>query len=275
MSDAVSSTMKATIRATLATIAREEGIDVVFAAESGSRAWGFHSPDSDYDVRFVYVRPRAWHYRLGEKRDVIERPIDAALDISGWELSKALTLAVRSNATIAEWLQSPIVYDAHPRKAAALRAFCAQALDRKAVTWHYLSLLQRQQKLAVAPDGGLKLKRFFYMVRPALALRWMRLNDPAMPPMAVSALLPGCALPEDVTASLFALVARKQAVREAAVMSSPAPGLVDLVNEEARLAESWLQSARSAPDPALWAQASDLHMRLSDPAFTDHWTGAG
>lgn len=106
----VSSEMRKIIQDRLRQIADEEQALILFAAESGSRAWGFHSNDSDYDVRFVYARPVEWHLSLGKKRDVIERPIDDELDLSGWELGKALNLAMGSNAVIAEWLQSPIVY---------------------------------------------------------------------------------------------------------------------------------------------------------------------
>ncbi len=91
---AVSPQMHSQICERLEGIACEERVKILFAVESGSRAWGFHSPDSDYDVRFVYARPRAWHYKIGNQRDVIERPIDDELVISGWELSKSLGLVL-------------------------------------------------------------------------------------------------------------------------------------------------------------------------------------
>ena len=166
MTDPVSPGMKALIRARLTEIAQEEGIRILFAIESGSRAWGFHSPDSDYDVRFVYARPLDWHLSLGKKRDVVERPIDAELDLSGWELSKALTLTLGSNAVIAEWLQSPVTYQDDPAARAALTDFAARALDRKSVSWHYLSLMRRQMARLEAPDGGIRLKRFFLRAAP-------------------------------------------------------------------------------------------------------------
>ena len=98
----VSPAMQGLIRDEIARIAAEEGVTVLLAVESGSRAWGFHSRDSDYDVRFVYARPADWFLRLDLTRDVIERPISGELDISGWELGKALTLAVKSNAVLPE-----------------------------------------------------------------------------------------------------------------------------------------------------------------------------
>lgn len=171
MEAAVSQEMRRMIEAELDNIAREEGVRVLFAVESGSRAWGFHSPDSDYDVRFVYTRPEEWHYRLEKKRDVIERPIDDELDISGWELSKALTLALGSNAVIAEWLQSPIVYRREHEAVLSLTSFVRDVLDRHAVMWHYLSLLKRQKSRLIGADGQIRIKRYFYVLRPTLALR--------------------------------------------------------------------------------------------------------
>src|SRR5437867_10530124 len=101
----------ASVRRKLAGIEEAHGVRVLFAVESGSRAWGFPSPDSDYDVRFVYLHPRDWYLSLVERRDVIEVPIDGDdQDISGWDFRKAMRLLLRSNPPLYEWLVSPIVY---------------------------------------------------------------------------------------------------------------------------------------------------------------------
>ena len=102
MSAPVSPAWRATIRAKLDQIAREEGVTVLLAVESGSRAWGFHSEDSDYDVRFLYCRPVDWHLTVMPGRDVIERPISDELDLSGWDLRKTLGLILGSNAVVLE-----------------------------------------------------------------------------------------------------------------------------------------------------------------------------
>ncbi|HTY22758.1 MAG TPA: nucleotidyltransferase domain-containing protein, partial [Desulfomonilaceae bacterium] len=96
--------MEESVRNHLGKIEADENIRVVYACESGSRAWGFPSVDSDYDVRFIYIRPVEWYLSIDEKRDVIERPIDAGLDISGWDLRKALQLFRKSNPPLLEWL---------------------------------------------------------------------------------------------------------------------------------------------------------------------------
>eukprot|EP01031_Cornospumella_fuschlensis_P048321 gene48321-59178_t len=91
-------------------VERERNVTVLYACESGSRAWGFASSDSEYDVRFVYVEQPDWYLQVREPRDVIERPLDDELDVSGWELRKALRLLRNSNPTLLEWLDSPLVY---------------------------------------------------------------------------------------------------------------------------------------------------------------------
>lgn len=91
-------------------IEEKENVRILHAIESGSRAWGFASPDSDYDVRFIYARRREDYLRLDEPRDVIEWQLDDVLDINGWDLKKALKQFARGNATLFEWSGSPIVY---------------------------------------------------------------------------------------------------------------------------------------------------------------------
>lgn len=260
---AVSEAMRAEIISRLASIAEEENVRILFAIESGSRAWGFHSPDSDYDVRFVYARPRDWHYRLGKKRDVIERPISDELDISGWELSKALTLALGSNAVLAEWLQSPIRYIADDDALERLTRFTERVLTRKSVTWHYLSLARRQLDRLHDGKGRVRTKRYFYVIRPVLAMRWMRLHESAMPPMDMAALRAACDLDAGIASALDELTELKMAAQERASMVAGMPVLDSLIAEEVAIAEDWVSTA---PRPAAsdhWDAASALHMDLS------------
>lgn len=91
-------------------IEQEENVEVILAVESGSRAWGFESVDSDYDVRFIYIRKKEDYLKLNPPRDVIEWQLDEVLDINGWDLSKTLKLLYKSNPTVFEWLSSPIIY---------------------------------------------------------------------------------------------------------------------------------------------------------------------
>lgn len=265
MSQPVLEPMRRRIEAELTAIETNESVRILLAVESGSRAWGFHSPDSDYDVRFVYARPLDWHFRLEPRRDVIERPVDTVLDVSGWELSKALQLTLKSNAVIAEWLQSPIRYRADAGALQALTDFAGRALDRKAVTWHYLALADRQRERLIGPDGGIRLKRYFYVLRPVLALRWMRLNDRPMPPMDMAALRTGSRLDTDVAAAFDDLTRRKMAVSEQGESGAPEPLLDALVETELAVAREWLGNAPRDRAPALWDEASRLHLALSGP----------
>ncbi len=267
MNTPVGPAMRAEIESALTAIEQEDGVRILFAVESGSRAWGFHSPDSDYDVRFVYARPRDWFYKLGKKRDVIERPIDDELDLSGWELSKALELALGSNAVIAEWLQSPIQYRAQPGVIGQLTTFTEQALSRKSVTWHYLSLMRRQQSRVRDPEGRLRVKRWFYILRPALALRWLRLNTSAMPPMDLARLRAGAGLDKSTEDAIDALLVQKLAAKEKATIEGVDPLLEELVDSEWRAAEDWVSEAPRDDTRALWEEASRLHLELSGTAF--------
>ncbi len=260
MNDAVSADMRKVIIDRLNEIAAEENVQILFAIESGSRAWGFHSPDSDYDVRFVYARPVDWHLTLGKKRDVIERPIDDELDLSGWELSKALTLALSSNAVIGEWLQSPIRYHEAEGAIADLTNFSRRALTRKSVTWHYLSMLRRQQRRLINPDGSLRLKRYFYALRPTLALRWVRLHDQPMPPMAMADLVQGVSLSDQETDALERMTILKKKAREKAEVAASDPLLDALILQETEAAEEWLSTAgKEGERQHLWDEANRIH----------------
>lgn len=259
----VSDEMRQVIIDRLGQIEREEDVRILLAIESGSRAWGFHSPDSDYDVRFVYSRPPEWHYRLGKRRDVIERPIDDELDLSGWELSKALTLTLGSNAVIAEWLQSPIVYRKDQAAVASLTEFARIALDRKAVTWHYLNLAQRQLDRLLDENGQVRIKRYFYVLRPVLALRWMRLSNQAMPPMHMTALRKESDLNSTQSDALDELTVQKMAAKEKGTVETTPAVLQALVEDELQRARDWLSEAPKPAPQNLWDAASKLHQDLS------------
>jgi predicted nucleotidyltransferase len=267
--DAVFAQMRNVIDARLADIAKEDDIKILLAVESGSRAWGFHSPDSDYDVRFIYARPVDWHLGLATKRDVVERPIDDELDLSGWDIGKALTLALGSNAVIAEWLQSPIVYCAEDGFVEDLTSFCAQVLDRKSVSWHYLSLYARQEKRARLDDGQIQLKRYFYMIRPILALRWMRVNGKSMPPMDMGNLCAGSDLSAVEAEAIRELTERKKTISERGQVGASVPILDQMTSTEEAETRNWLLSAKpNKAREADWAAASDLnrkYVRIAGP----------
>ena len=167
-------------------IEKNENIKILFAVESGSRAWGFASPDSDYDVRFIYVRPKEFYLRLDKTRDVIELPINEDLDINGWDLKKALTLLHNSNPTLFEWLSSPIVYCKTDFTDKYSKKFDTYFSVRKSL-YHYLHMAENNNREFLRDDTVI-LKKYFYVLRPVLACEWI-LEHKSQPPMRFAELL--------------------------------------------------------------------------------------
>jgi len=168
------------ISAKLAEIEKEENVRVIYAVESGSRAWGFASPDSDYDVRFIYARPKEFYLKLEKTRDVIEWQLDETLDINGWDLQKTLRLIHSSNPTIFEWNRSPIVYKTTPEWD-SVRAGMPEYFQTKAGLYHYYSTGLNQYRIYFKGET-VKLKKYFYVLRPLLACKWI-LNKKCPPPV--------------------------------------------------------------------------------------------
>ncbi len=194
-------------------IEKTESVRILLAVESGSRAWGFASPDSDYDVRFVYARPRDWYLALQPQRDVIELPIDELLDVNGWDIQKALRLLCKPNPVLLEWLQSPIVYRRQAGFAQRLLALYERTDHRAACTFHYARLGRRQFATYIDGRERVVLKKYFYSLRPALALAWLRVN-PGLVPMDMARLLAGVRLARAVAGEIDALLAAKRRTRE-------------------------------------------------------------
>jgi predicted nucleotidyltransferase len=206
--------MRATIAARLKEIERERKVRVVLAVESGSRAWGFASPDSDFDVRFIYVRPLEDYAALVVPRDVIEQPIEDLLDLNGWDLRKALTLGLKWNPALVEWLTSPITYVENGWEAEALRKLFAVPLNREALIRHYYGLAVTQYGRHIGTRTSVNLKKYFYVVRPVVALLWLERKPDVTPPMSLPLLLDGMELPRDVADAIVDLRRRKIASSE-------------------------------------------------------------
>lgn len=173
--------MEATIIRELDKIERDHQVRILLAIESGSRAWGFASPDSDYDVRFIYARTQDSYLSIADRKDVIELPVNQELDISGWDLRKALQLFLKSNATLYEWLQSPIVYREYTNLARDLRMLMPGYYSFRAGCHHYLSMAKNAYEGDLQGDQ-IRLKKYFYALRPALASSWI-LQKQMVPPM--------------------------------------------------------------------------------------------
>ena len=167
-------------------IEQMEKVRILRAVESGSRAWGFASPDSDYDVRFIYIRDKEDYLRLNTMRDVIELPVDEVLDINGWDLQKTLRLLYKSNSTLFEWFSSPIVY-MESDFADLFRRVMNDYFSSKRSLYHYISMAEGNYR-EYLKGGMVKAKKYFYVLRPVLACRWV-LEKQTPPPMLFSELM--------------------------------------------------------------------------------------
>lgn len=201
------------IQEKLAEIERTENIHILHCVESGSRAWGFASPDSDYDVRFIYVRPAAYYLRLDKTRDVIEWQLDEVLDINGWDIQKALRLLHKSNPTLFEWNLSPIVYRT-TLEWDAISDTINHYFLKKGSLHHYLSTARANYRECLKGEN-VRLKRYLYVLRPLLACKWI-LAEGTPPPMLFSTLVDRF-LDEELKPEVQNLIERKMRLPEVSI----------------------------------------------------------
>jgi uncharacterized protein len=216
------------VNALLDQLESDRHVRVLFAVESGSRAWGFASPDSDYDVRFVYVHQRDWYLSVEDGRDVLE-VTDGDLDVSGWDLRKALRLMRRSNPALLEWLHSPLVYREDRSFTHELRALARQCMSEEKCFQHYFHMARGHWQKYLQGDE-VRLKKYLYVLRPVLACRWLEQGRGHVP--VLFSTLVNQVLPEaDVRLALGNLLAKKQAGRES-TSQAPDPVLHRFLERE-------------------------------------------
>ncbi|MEW8971408.1 MAG: nucleotidyltransferase domain-containing protein [Mesobacillus sp.] len=204
--------MKETILKSLAKIEEDFDVKILYAVESGSRAWGFPSKDSDYDVRFIYVHKKEDYLTIdqmgiGKKRDVIELPINDLLDITGWELTKALKLFRKSNPPLMEWLRSQIVYYQAFSTIDQMKDLSKEVFAPHSCLHHYLSMASNNFRKCLQ-EGPIKIKNYINVLRPILAAQWIeKYNE--FPPLEFPALLEDL-LPEgELKREIHTLLKRK------------------------------------------------------------------
>lgn len=222
---------RAEIERRLKRVSEEDGIRILMAVESGSRAWGFPSPDSDYDARFIYVRPLRDYIALKPPRDVVERPILDLFDVNGWDIRKALGLLLKHNAVVGEWINSPIRYQQDDPSIARLADLADRHFDPAGYARHYASLGAGAVKRWLEDGGSPSVKRYFYALRPALNVRALRINPAVRPPMRLQDLMAVTDLPAPLAAQIEALVAIKAESKEAAP-SDRSPDIEALIADE-------------------------------------------
>lgn len=223
--------IRSDIQARLDRIEMDHDVRLLMAVESGSRAWGFPSPDSDYDVRFVYVRRRDWYLSLSPGRDVIETPIEDDIDLNGWDVRKALGLLLKSNAVVNEWIDSPIRYRPDDPVAGRIAVLADRMLDARALAHHYSRLGRNAADRWLDGVDDVPVKKYFYALRPALAIRVLRLHPEIRPPMNLQSLIGMAELPGVLVSQIDALVAAKAQTNERG-NGARAPELDLLIRDE-------------------------------------------
>lgn len=168
------------IKTELKRLEEEKDIKILYAVESGSRAWGFASTNSDWDVRFIYVHRPEWYLSIDDKRDSIEVMLPNDFDLAGWELRKTLKLFRKSNPPLLEWLRSPMIYLEQFKTADQLRTLIKDYFNPRSCTYHYLHMAEGNYRNYLKADL-VRLKRYFYVLRPILACKWIESNGTTPP----------------------------------------------------------------------------------------------
>ena len=232
-------------------IERENGVRVLLAVESGSRAWGFASPDSDYDVRFIYVHTPDWYLSVLESRDVIEEMLPGDLDVSGWDLRKTLRLFAKCNLALNEWLGSPIVYAEADGFRRELSPLVSRFFSPNAGLHHYRSMATRSFEENYF-DGRIGIKKLFYVLRPLLACRWI-VQRRSQPPTQFGDLTDADLISAEERAWIRDLLTRKAEAKEAASIEIDEAYATRIRSELERY-----KAMMFAPAPAIEGRSAEL-----------------
>ena len=251
------------IRRKLRDIERQQDVRIIDAVESGSRAWGFASPDSGWDVRHIDVCRSEDYLRVDRIRDNIEGPLDDVLDFSGWDVKKALKLMRRTYPSLMAWSASPIVYWETPAWA-LVREVIPGCFSPRSEIYHYYSMATGNWRRSLA-DEQVRLKKYLYVLRPNLCARWMEERG-TLPPVLFDELY-AAVLPEAMRPTVDALLRRKKAADESG-LTARIPALDDfLLREMARIRES-IDPVERTELPG-WEDINRLFRRVIDRAWED------
>ncbi|SHG70912.1 nucleotidyltransferase domain-containing protein [Pedobacter caeni] len=209
--------MKTTIVNKLSAIEQEYDLKILFSCESGSRGWQFPSMDSDFDVRFIYIKPLNHYLSILERTDHLSFPINDELDIYGWDLRKVLNLLRKSNTTPFEWLQSPVVYGEEAGFKSRLWHLCQGYFSQRTNAHHYLGIAKGAMDTIVNEDE-IKIKKLFYVLRPLLAAKWC-LEKNQIAPMEIGPLMD--LLPDHLHTMVSELIVFKSTGKEGTMIKIP------------------------------------------------------
>ncbi|PKK88078.1 MAG: nucleotidyltransferase [Candidatus Wallbacteria bacterium HGW-Wallbacteria-1] len=238
-------------------IEKEHDVQILFAVESGSRAWGFESFDSDYDVRFIYRHALKWYLNILPKTDVIEYPIVDEFDYSGWDLRKSLFLLNKSNPVIFEWLRSSIVYIRDQSFYDDFFELSNRYFSPVSSIYHYLHMAKGNFRSYLEKEF-VKTKKYFYVLRPLLACQWIE-NFNESPPMEFQRLLDALVIPMSVRDEIDELLIKKKAGGEMAEERQ-----IVLLNTYVKSQIEYFESLSSEFDPAIKPAADFLEDFLYD-----------
>ncbi len=200
------------IKKEISRIENESEIKILLAVESGSRAWGFASTDSDWDVRYIYIQRLEWYLKIDEQKDSQEEILPNDIDLAGWELKKALRLFRKSNPPMLEWLRSPIIYTEQFSTAGKLREMSENYFNPKSCMYHYLSMAKNNFREFLQKET-VKSKKYFYVLRPVLACDWIK-NTNSFPPIEFQKLVDSQITNEELKTEIASLLNRKMTGEE-------------------------------------------------------------
>lgn len=213
--DAAVDRIRPLVHERLREVEAERDLRVLFACESGSRAWGFASDDSDFDVRFIYVRPAKDYVKLRPSVDAFDLHGDNDLDLAGWDVRKTAELMRKSNGPLLEWIDSPIIYEADADFHGRLRELREMYFDPKKAIYHYLSLAGGVWSKYIEGVAQPKRKKYLYVLRPLACVRFIEQHG-SQPPTLFQSVLDGIEIEDAARDAIARLVADKRANRELA-----------------------------------------------------------
>lgn len=216
----IADSLKDYIKEKLRAVEQLHRVRVLLAIESGSRAWGFPSLDSDYDVRFIYTHPVDHYVSIINHRDVIELPtihdttLDALFDLNGWDIRKTLQLALKSNPVLIEWLASPIVYIRDDHSVKLMSDFIQETVKFSSLIYHYQRIAHNAW-LRIQQAATVKL--YCYALRASIVIRWINKHE-TTPPMDMNHLCNSMEFNHNFNFALQKLISTKLCSKEGDVI---------------------------------------------------------
>lgn len=234
MQSLIAADVREAIENLLKEIEQKHEIKIIHAVESGSRAWGFPSRNSDFDIRFIYCHQPNWYITPFERKDTIEVLGTGDLDASGWDLGKSLALLYKGNAVIHEWLHCSLIYRSVTEPFENLKAFSQEEFNPTAAFYHYISLAKRK---FLDEATATNAKYFLYALRSLLCAKHIAVTG-SVPPVLFHELVKAY-LSTDLQSEVDDLLQKKlhSGEMDAFVISKPLWDFTQLLFAELQLLE--------------------------------------